>query len=246
MRVRLLVTVSTALLLLAPTAPTASGFSAATTSATLLARTQLLLNFDNGETLRPGTLVRNVAGRANGRVLVARSGRLRVAQGLTGRGALFPRECSRCGRAIIEVPDGRRLDPGRSTLSFGAAVRMTPREGSHRSNIVQKGYFQQAGGQYKLQIDFGRPSCVVRGKAGRLIARAAVNVADRRWHTVSCQRRLRSIVLRVDGRIRARVKGATGWIANEAPVRIGGNKVASGPNEQYHGSIDRVFVRTGR
>jgi len=204
---------------------------------------QLRFNFDNGESLRPGTRVRNVSGLGAGRVLVAGGGRLQRVQGITRHGAKFPAACRGCGRAIIEAPDRAALDPRRSDFTFSAAVRMAPREGRHRSNIVQKGYFRQPGGQYKLQIDFGRPSCVVRGGAGRVFARSTVNLADRRWHTVTCHRWGSAVLLRVDGKVRARVRGATGWLANESPVRIGGKKVTSGPNDQYRGRLDNVFVR---
>jgi hypothetical protein len=168
MKVRVLVSVATAVVLAATAAPTASGHTTATARALQRALpAQLLLDFDNGESLRPGTLVENATGPGAGRVLVAGRGRLKVVQGITGRGALFPRPCRGCGRAIIEVPDRCALDPRRATFTFGVAVRMTPRRGSQRSNLVQKGFFRQAGGQYKLQLDLGRPSCVVRSGVGR-------------------------------------------------------------------------------
>lgn len=238
-----LVIVATALVLATGTAPSAAGGTDTIgLAARAPVRAQLLLNFDNGESLRPGTVVRNVgsAGGA-GRVLVA-GGRLRVVPGFRGRGALFPR----AGRVIIEVPDRRAFDPGRAGFRFGSAVRISPRRANRRSNIVQKGYHGQAGGQYKLQLDFGRASCVVRGRRGRVIARARTNVADRRWHTVTCQRRPGQVILRIDGRVRARAGGNTGYVANEAPVRVGGRKVASGPSDQYRGRLDGVFVRINR
>jgi hypothetical protein len=107
---------------------------------------------------------------------------------------------------------------------------------------VQKGFFSQAGGQYKLQTDQGRPSCVVNGRAGRLIARSSLSVANRRWHQVTCQRTRTAVILRVDGVVRGRARGVTGRLANEAPIRVGGLKVAGANNDQYHGRLDNVFI----
>lgn len=206
--------------------------------------TQLTFNFDNGESLRRGTFVRNVTGRGRGKVVTAAHGRLKPVRGHPGRAALFPRV--RQGRAIIEVRDRRSLDPRRRVFTFGASVRMSHRQGRHHANLIQKGYFRQRGGQYKLQSDFGRISCVVFGSAGRVIARAPRSIANRRWHRVTCRRRPHAVILRIDGRLRARVRRATGGLANAAPVRVGGKNVKNAHNDQFHGSLDNVFVRIRR
>ena len=208
-------------------------------------RNQVLFTFDNRDSLRPGTRVTNSAGRGHGQVLVSDGGELRRVNGAIRRGAGFPAACADCGRAVIEVSDRPALDPRLRSFKFGAVVKMTRRQGAHNMNIVQKGYFRQAGGQYKLQVDLGRPSCVVFGSSGRVIARSARRISDWRWHTVTCQRRPRGLVLRVDGRVRARVTGRSGVVSNSTAVRIGGRK-AYGLNDQYHGRIDNVFIRIRR
>jgi hypothetical protein len=206
--------------------------------------TRVLFTFDNGETLRPGTVVRDASGhRHAGRVMVRRQASLRTGPGWFHRGAVYPGRCDGCGRAIIEVPDGRGLDPRRATFVFGAAVRVTARQARLGSNVVQKGYFNQAGGQYKLQLlAGGAPSCVVNGGLGRVIVRATKSVADRRWHRLGCTRTPHAVQLRVDGKLRASARGRTGWVGNDAPIRVGGKKVEPA-NKQYHGDVDSVFVR---
>jgi len=203
-------------------------------------RGPLLLDFDNGESLAAGTLVRNVAGRGGGRVLVAADGELRSVPGAVKRGAGFP--CRTCGRAIISVNDKAALDPGRRELKFGATVRLSVAQGRGHSNVVQKGFFKQRGGQYKLQIDFGTPSCVLSGRNGRIIAQSMVRVTDGSWHRIVCSRTPTAVKLFVDGIARARVEGHVGRISNDAPVKVGGKRVVKGPNEQFHGSLDNVFV----
>jgi hypothetical protein len=235
-----LVHIAAALALLVVGGPPAAG----TASAAPRGDAQVLrFNFDNGESLRPGTRVRNVAGRGEGRVLVSDGGRLRRVEGVRGRGAKFPAACGTCGKAIIEAGDRNSFDPRRRGFTYGAVLKMTPSEGNSDSNIVQKGYFSQAGGQYKLQTDQGRPSCVVNGRAGRLIARSNVDVSNRRWHRVTCQRTRTAVILRIDGAVRGRARGVTGHLANEAPIRVGGRKVAGVETDQYHGRLDNVFVR---
>jgi len=202
----------------------------------------LLLNFDNGESLAADTIVRNVAGRGGGRVLVAAGGQLVSERGAFKRGAGFPCRNTNCGRAIIEVQDKPALDPMRRPLKFGATVRLTPAQGRGHSNVIQKGYFKQRGGQYKLQIDFGTPSCVLSGRHGRIIAQSDVRVTDRAWHRIVCSRTPTAVKLFVDGVSRARVEGHVGHISSDAPVKVGGKRVITGPNQQYHGSLDDVFV----
>jgi hypothetical protein len=41
--------------------------------------------------------------------------------------------------------------------------------------------------------------------------------------------------------------GSTGWLANSAPVRLGGEALgAAGENDQYHGDLDSAFLRIFR
>jgi hypothetical protein len=205
---------------------------------------RMALTFDHRENLKAGTLVRDDSGRRHsGRVLVQAGGRLRAVKGIVGRGVDYPNRCAGCGRAIIQVADARELDPKGRSFTFGAAIRVTGHQARHGSNIVQKGYFKQAGGQYKLQLlAGGRPSCVIRGMLGRIILSAPRSIANDRWHRVSCVRYAARVVLRVDGRIRATAAGQTGWLSNDAPVKIGGKKI-NPANKQFHGRLDNAYLR---
>jgi hypothetical protein len=59
---------------------------------------------------------------------------------------------------------------------------------------------------------------------------------------MSCVRSPTAVALWVDGKRAATAAGATGFIGNDAPVRIGGKKIKPG-NKQYHGALDSVFLR---
>lgn len=221
---------------LAGGAPTGSMIQAA-------AGNELRFTFDNGESLRAGTVVRDVSGHRNrGRVVVAPRGRIAPDRGIVKRGADYPAK----GRAIIESRDRRSLDPRRKSFRFGAAIKVTSRQARAESNIIQKGFFLQPGGQWKLQLDGnGSPSCVVNGSRGRVITHSLVSVADGRWHRLECRRTPGAVSVWVDGKRRGRVFGSTGVVANDAPVRVGGSKIARG-NDQFRGDLDSVFVDVNR
>jgi hypothetical protein len=205
--------------------------------------TPLHLTFDRHDTLRAGSAVHNANGRPVGKVLVAKHGRLTLRRGHPGRAAQFP--CRRCGRAIIEMPSRRSFNPGVRTFAFGATVKIGRARARGHSNVVQKGYYKQVGGQYKLQVMSGVPGCVVSGALGRVIATAqpGSSVANGRWHRLVCTRTATGVVLRVDGKVRARAAGATGRLRNQAPVRVGGKNLTAAFNAQYHGRLDDVLLR---
>lgn len=244
MTTRILVALGACLLALVGFVPTSSiAGPAASSAAGAAARrspAQLTFNFDNGESLRPRTHVRNVSGKGRGTVVVSHKGRLKPVRHAHGHAAMFP--CIGCGRALIEVADRRSLDPRSHTFVFGASLWMTKRQGHRRANVVQKGYYSTPGGQYKLQVGFGHPACVVSGSAGRVIARATARVSNKKWHRVTCKRRPSSVVLRVDGVVKARASGDIGSVSNARPLRVGAKNVTNVHNNQFSGRLDDVFV----
>ncbi|MDN4161308.1 LamG-like jellyroll fold domain-containing protein [Nocardioides abyssi] len=215
------------------------GAGAATTPTVVLH-----LDFEQ-DALAPGSVVHDASGVARG-VVVTNRGALTVVEGSTGRGVRYP--CPTCGRALVEVADSTVLDPGTAPFTITADVRMTRTESARSMNVVQKGYYSQAGGQYKLQVDNGRPSCVVNSSRGRVVVVASAssaNVADGAWHEVACSRTATEVVVLVDGVARARRASPAGSVANTAPVRIGGKDVTSSDNDQYRAALDDVTISVG-
>ena len=180
--------------------------------------------------------------RFPGHVATSLSGHFTVVPGRPGHGAGFPRPCATCGRGIIEAGDRPALDPGQHSVSFGAAVRVTHLQAAGESNLVQKGLYNQAGGQYKLQTSNGVPSCVIAGSRGRIVVQSKTSIADGNWHSVGCSRIRARVTLRVDGTIVGRLRGQTGVVSNAAPVRVGGLGLIKS-NDQYHGNLDGVYIR---
>ncbi|MEU8661949.1 LamG-like jellyroll fold domain-containing protein [Actinoplanes philippinensis] len=159
----------------------------------------------------------------------------------------FPAPCHRepCRRMILRALSRPALNPGRALFSFGATVRLSPRDTTDGQNVLQKGYAAE-GSQYKLQIDglAGHPSCVLVGEDSRAIhvAVADVGVADGAWHAISCRRGRDTLTILVDGapRAGARIPAAL-RIDNAMSLNLGG-KSAHGDNDQFHGALDDVWI----
>lgn len=216
--------------------------------------TQLHLDLDNGETLKPGTAVRDDSGSgAHGVVDVLFGGTIRSVLGVGGtRAARFPKPCTTepCPNAMIRVDDRPGLDPGTKAFEWGATVKLAPAETSKGANVVQKGLFNEVGGQWKLQIDGGAglPSCLVSGTladgtTARTTVVAKVSVADGKWHQVTCRRTGTTVSVRVDGVVRGSLPASPVRVDSAAPVTIGAKSVKAQDNDQYFGALDDVFMR---
>lgn len=246
MRSRLIVA-GMAMALAATPALASTGSAGASDSSTAKVKRsafQMYLSFDAKESLRRGTRVSDASGKKHGgTVQTAEHGKLRSVKGSKRRGADFPNRCGSCGRAIIEVQDRKGLDPARRDFTFGASIKVTKSQARSGSNIVQKGYFHEIGGQFKLQLNAGGiPSCVFFGSAGRSKITSSVGIANRKWHRVACTRIGDSVRLSVDGRLRASEAIDVGRISNAAPIRLGGKKITP-RNKQFHGVLDTVYLR---
>lgn len=162
----------------------------------------------------------------------------------------FPLSCDlqpkQCPRAILESGPAGFLNPGDRAIIWGASVLMMPNETSDGGNILQKGLFE-TGTQYKLQVDGAqaRPSCVIAGQGKKYLALSWSAIADGKWHQLRCARQKDLLSLYVDGLRKAEVSVPSDLsISNDSPLRLGGK--GDGPyNDQFHGSIDDVFVEIG-
>jgi hypothetical protein len=197
--------------------------------------------------------ITDLSGRHELRPLGENGGALRlVPQGL-GLAVAYPDRCRLtrerdCPRAILEGYRDDSLNPGTRPLQYGASVLMTHADLADGANVLQKGYSVGGVTQFKLQVDhrMGHPSCVITGN-GRRIYRAEpwLDVADGRWHNLTCTRSGDRLTMTVDGVPRAWVIVPPALsIANAEPLRVGGKGPANG-NDQFAGEIDNVFVTIG-
>jgi hypothetical protein len=119
---------------------------------------------------------------------------------------------------VVLVPNSSLLNPG----SGDFAVTMRLRTIYQFGNIVQKGQATVPGGSWKLQIPNGHVQCWFRGSAGQVLVTAPQKINDGRWHIIRCERTVEGVSLAIDGRTAAGKYGATGRIANNWPLSIGG------------------------
>lgn len=234
----------------APAKPTAAASAIAT--ANRASPFALRYTFDNEETLAAGTRVIDMSGLGNnGTVRGANGGRLTSIKGYSGRSAKFPRPCreASCPRAVISVANGAGLNPGTADFSFGVAVRVTKSQAAkgYDSNLIQKGLWSGRS-QWKLQLDGARawPVCVFAGTRGGTFHRVSListsGVANGRWHKLSCERTARTVRLVVDGKVTAKTSFKAVRLKDSLPVTIGGRAPGKSHNDQFYGTMDRVFV----
>jgi hypothetical protein len=175
-----------------------------------------------------------------------------VPQGAAGLAVEYPDRCTLprerdCPRAILEGARDDALNPGTRPLEYGASVLMTRADLADGANVVQKGYSVGGVSQFKLQVDHeqGHPSCVIASHAKIYRAEPPLDVADGKWHQLTCSRTKNRLALAVDGSERATVPlPANLSIANAEPLRVGG-KGANNGNDQFAGRIDNVFLTIG-
>jgi hypothetical protein len=197
--------------------------------------------------------ITDVGGGHELRPLGANGGALRLVRQGVGLAVAYPDRCTLpreqdCPRAILEGVRDDNLNPGTRPLQYGASVLMTRADLADGANVMQKGYSVGGVSQFKLQVDhrLGHPSCVIVGRHGGIFrAEPAMDVADGRWHTLTCARAGDRLTLSVDGVDRAGVRVPPRLvIANAEPLRVGGKGPADG-NDQFAGEIDNVFLTIG-
>ncbi|MGW4943250.1 LamG domain-containing protein [Actinoplanes sp. NPDC004185] len=205
-------------------------------------------NFDS--TVTDGTFD---DGSGNGHLLKALAvnrGEVKTVPHGAGQGIAFPAKCAgtACPRVVLQATDVPDLNPGAKDLRYGANVLLSPAETSSGENIMQKGY-STAGGQYKLQVDgvSGKPSCVMSDKTDPAIhvAKSQTSVADGDWHTIECRRTGTTLSILVDDQDGGSATvPATLEVVTPQPLSIGG-KGTGVNNDQFHGSLDDVWISVG-
>jgi hypothetical protein len=108
-------------------------------------------------------------------------------------------------------------------------------------DILRKGISSSKGGMYKFEIAHdGRATCRFLGSAGDVRIHTGPNVANGKWHTVTCGRTAQAVTLTVDG-AKFSHAGATGTISNTDGITIG----AKPGSDYYQGALDEISVSIG-
>ena len=218
----------------------------------------------------PGTVVTGagqlvVSGTTSAQVAVARlsGGNATVVTGPDSslpRAVRFPSYVSSgtYPRAVVRLSSfsGGALSPGSSDFEYGAVFRLNAvssgRSIDNGNNLLQRGLYADPA-QFKLQVDRGYPSCLVKGSAGRVYAASTTKVAADAWYHVTCSRVGSRLTVRVSrygsstSASRA-VTGSSGSVVfgSSVPASIGGKLTSSGAvassTDQFNGAVAKAWV----
>lgn len=146
---------------------------------------------------------------------------------------------------LDQVPDSPLIDA--DAVDFSVTVRY--RTTNNFGNIIQKGQNATPGGYFKFEAPKGIVSCLFKGGNGaQRTANSVTSLADGLWHIVKCERTATAVTMFVDGVMTNRLTGATGTIANDRPMTIGGKGVCDQvlvTCDYFGGDIDYVRVEKG-
>lgn len=239
---------------------TVSGSAAAPAT---VAEQDVLLRFDAATGHRFSTVPVSGSAGARASAVSHAGGVVMAAHGQSGQGAVadFPAAArgSRAPAAVVAVhgPSGTDvLAPGSRSFTFGADFKLDPEDTGvdGGDNLVQRGLADDAG-QYKLELDGQRPTCVVKGSLGKVTVRSAIRVNRGVWYRVQCRRdgnAVRIILHRVGGSTTTTTaRGATGFVRTKrasTPLSVGGKltpagAVATWSTDQFNGLVDNAFLR---
>ena len=169
-----------------------------------------------------------------------------VYDGSTGYNWPFrsPTEPPASPERIVQVPDNIALEPGSDDFTVEIRMRFTDKFG----NIAQKGQAQTAGGQWKIQMPQGIPSCLFKGSAGQVATGAQTAMDDGAWHTLTCVLTPAGVSMYVDGVFRSKKNGTTGTINNNFPMTVGGKIDCDQIDvtcDYYTGQVDYLKITKG-
>jgi hypothetical protein len=156
----------------------------------------------------------------------------------------------------VIVPNAPSLNPQRRGFSFRVRLSMKhPPAARETYDVLRKGLATSKGGDYKLEIENVKGKaiahCVVRSvrKNGTRVAASiegTTNLADGRFHVVTCTKTSKGLTVKVDSRA-ARTKmipGGLGSVSNEHKLGLGAKaeKTANTGFDWFDGVIANAWV----
>ena len=146
--------------------------------------------------------------------------------------------------SVIVVPDSASLNAGAADLVVAVHVAFSevPEDDY---DLIRKGLSSTAGGDWKIEIvnvhDKAIARCYLRGSGGSWQKTSGPDLADGKWHTITCEKHAKTVALSVDGKVWKKTK-SLGTLTNKAPLSIGA-KAEGG--DWYAGAMDEVSIVTG-
>jgi S1-C subfamily serine protease len=144
------------------------------------------------------------------------------------------------------APNSASLNPGTANLRLTAHVMFTDlptATGVGDYDLMRKGQAGTIGGEYKMEIlGGGNAYCHFQG-ANKVIGKVSDtrNLADGKWHTITCLKTATSVKITVDG-VSHTAKATLDSISNTKELVIGSQ---SGGGDWYKGAMDEVVIAVG-
>ena len=146
--------------------------------------------------------------------------------------------------SVILVPNSASLNAGTADLVVTVHVAFSAVPADDY-DLIRKGLSSTKGGDWKIEIvnvgGKGIARCYLKGSGGHWQKTTGPNLADGKWHTITCEKHATTVVLSVDGTIWKSTK-SLGTMSNSAVLSIGA-KAEGG--DWYKGSMDEVTIVTG-
>lgn len=143
--------------------------------------------------------------------------------------------------SYVTVPTSSDLNPGTADFSITVHAKFSKRPAGDY-DLLRKGLGTDSG-DYKVEIlSGGNAFCYFKGTSGAGSVSRGANLADNRWHTITCSRTAAKVTVTVDGSSTAK-SARTGTISNSAALTIGAKGSSGG--DQYRGLLDAVRVHKG-
>ncbi|MGL5825285.1 MAG: hypothetical protein ACRCYU_10785 [Nocardioides sp.] len=160
-------------------------------------KVELLIDFERlPDADRALAKIETTVGEARIQVVPGADGVRRAVGADSSGAAQFPAgaEVAAGRRAVLRVtsPGSDDLAPGGRAFQFGVDVRYPADSagdsaGDDGDNLIQRGLFGDEG-QYKLQVDEGRPACRIAGVEGQVLVKARLRLASDQWYRLLCER----------------------------------------------------------
>jgi len=216
-----------------------------------------------GDLLDPATVADSSGYGLHGAVLTGGGGSVTGAVEPSGNRFLrFPGgtcAVAPCPQAIVQPAAATTLVPGADGFSFGADIRLTgPPSPLAGMNVFQLGAAAAGVSQWKLQVDYGRPSCRWSDGTTAVLLSAGPTGFQLRpgaWHRVRCAR-LSTVLFEIrvlDPATGDPLVPPTAKLANVGPIRptgaavIGGKRIRATQSDvdtdQFHGDLDEIYFR---
>ncbi len=145
---------------------------------------------------------------------------------------------------MILVPNSTSLNAGTADLVVTVHVAFT-KVPEDDYDLIRKGLSSTKGGDWKIEIvnvgGKGIARCYLKGSAGHWQKTTGPDLADGKWHTITCEKHATTVVLTVDGKVWKTTR-SLGTMGNSAVLSIGA-KAEGG--DWYAGSMDEVSIVTG-